>query len=207
VAKIIKVDPDKPDVCEAAQIVNDGGVIAFPTDTLYGLGAGIRHVKAVERIYEIKGRDFSKPILLLGADVESLLPFIIDVSKVAQRLMDSFWPGPITLVFKASKEVPHACLGGGQTIGVRITDSPIAGALLREVGGLLTATSANRSGEPEPISAELVAESIGDRIDLIVDGGPCEDRRPSTLVNVSGKTARILREGRISYETLKPFLS
>ena len=206
-AKIITVDPGKPDVCEAARVINDGGVIAFPTDTLYGLGASIRHVEALERVYEIKGRDFSKPILLLVPDIESLSPFTVDVSKAAKRFMDAFWPGPLTLVFKASPEIPQVCLGGGHTIGVRIPDSPIAKVLLKEVEVPLTATSANIAGGPEPTSAQLVEETIGDRIDLIVDGGPCQDPRPSTLVDVSDDIPRILREGRISYETLKPFLS
>ena len=205
--KIIHVDPDKPEVGEAGHIIRRGGVVAFPTDTLYGLGASIGHTEALERIYEIKGRDASKPILLLIPDIDSLSPFIADVSETARRFMDTFWPGPLTLVFRASAEIPKICLGGGFTIGIRMPDSSIAKALLQEVRVPVTATSANRSGGSEPTSARIVAESIGDQVDCIVDGGPCQDPRPSTLIDVSGVSPKILREGRISYETLKPFLS
>ena len=206
-AKIIKVDSENPHTEEAVRIIRDGGVIAFPTDTLYGLGASIFHEGALNRIFEIKERDPSKPIPLLIPDVEVLSSLVTEVSNSARHFMDIFWPGPLTLVFKASAEIPKICLGGGDTIGVRMPDSPVAETLVREVGLPLTATSANLSGGPAPTSARIVEESIGDRIDLIVDGGVCEDPRPSTLIDVSGAKPKILREGRIPYETLRRFLS
>lgn len=205
--RVLKISQEHPEMTEAAEVIRSGGVIAFPTDTLYGLGASIRHRDALERVYEIKGRDPGHPILLLAPDVDSLSPLVAGISEAARRLIDGFWPGPLTLVFEASKEIPEICLGGGSTIGIRVPDSPIAEALLQAVKVPVTATSANLSGGPQPTSAQIVAESIGDRIDLLVDGGPCQDPRPSTLVDVSGDKPRILREGRISYETLRPFLS
>ena len=205
--RILTVSKENPEMKEAAEVILRGGVIAFPTDTLYGLGASIRHKGALERIYEMKGRDPSKPILVLVPDIEVLSPFVAEISDAAKRFMDAFWPGPLTLVFRASEKMPRICLGGGDTIGIRMPDSPISRALLQEVNVPVTATSANRSGGPEPTSARIVAESIGDRVDLIVDGGPCRDSRPSTLIDVSGEKPKVLREGRISYETLRPFLS
>ena len=205
--RILTVSKENPEMKEAAEVILRGGVVAFPTDTLYGLGASIRHKGALERIYEMKGRDPSKPILVLVPDIEVLSPFVAGISDAAQRFMDAFWPGPLTLVFKASDKIPKMCLGGGDTIGIRMPDSPISRALLQEVIVPVTATSANRSGEPEPTSARIVAESIGDRVDLIVDGGPCRDSRPSTLIDVSGEEPKVLREGRIYFETLRPFLS
>ena len=204
---MVKVDPDKPEVLEAARLLREGGVVAYPTDTLYGLGASLHHERALERVYEIKGRDPSKPLLLLIPEVDSLRSLVKEVSDSAVRLMDAFWPGPLTLVFEASDAVPEICLGGGKTIGIRLPDSSVAMALLREVNVPLTASSANRSGGPQPVSAQQVAETIGDQVDLIIDGGPCTDESPSTLVDVSGSHAVLLREGRIPNETLQPFLS
>lgn len=192
---------------EAAQAVLGGGVIAFPTDTLYGLGASLHCEEALKRVYEIKGRDPPKPLLLLVADIESLSPLVAEISGVARRLMGAFWPGPLTLVFQASDNVPRVCLGGGKTVGIRLPNSAVALALLKEVQVPLTAPSANLSGDPEPTSAQQVAANLGDRVDLILDGGPCENSRPSTLVDVTGSQPKILREGRISYETLKPLFS
>ena len=206
-ARIIQVDPDEPKIDDAAEVIRRGGIIAYPTDTLYGLGASIQCEEALKRVYEIKGRDPTKPLLMLIPDVGSLRPLVKGISDVARRLMDTFWPGPLTLVFEASESVPKVCLGGGRTIGIRLPKSSIVLALLEKVQAPLTAPSANLSGSPEPTSAQQVAENIGDRVDLIVDGGPCTDDQPSTLVDVSGPKAYLLREGRISYETLEPFIS
>lgn len=203
--KITSVDPERPDVLEAVEIIRGGGVIAYPTDTLYGLGASLDHDRALERIYEIKGRDQRKPILFLIPDLASLASFVEEVPETARGLMETFWPGPLTLVFQASERVPRICLGEGTTIGVRWPDAPVVRALLRELKEPLTASSANRSGGAEPVTARQVADSIGDRVDLILDGGPCADSRPSTLIDVSGSKPRLLREGRISRERVKPF--
>lgn len=161
----------------------------------------------MRRVYEIKGRDLTKPLLLLIPDVESLSPLVKRISIRARRLMEAFWPGPLTLVFQASESVPRVCLGGGNTVAVRLPNSSVALALLREVAAPVTASSANPSGGPQPTSAGVVASHLGNLVDLIVDGGPCEDDRPSTLVDVTGSQPVVLRPGRISEETLKPFLS
>lgn len=202
----LKSESERVILIQAARVVRDGGVIAFPTDTLYGLGASVQHEEALRRIYEIKGRDPSKPILLLVPDLDVLRTLVTEISGAAQRLMERFWPGPLTLIFEASEMVPHICLGGGTTIGIRLPDAPVARALLQELMEPVTASSANLSGDPEPVSAQQVADSLGDRVDLILDGGVCRNNRPSTLVDVSRSVPRLLREGRISEETLKPFL-
>lgn len=202
----LKSGTERATLIQAARVVRDGGVIAFPTDTLYGLGASVQHAEALRRIYDIKGRDPSKPILLLVPDFDVLRTLVTKISGAAQRLMEQFWPGPLTLIFEASEMVPQMCLGGGTTIGIRLPDAPVAQALMQELMEPLTASSANLSGDPEPVSAQQVADSLGDRVDLVLDGGVCMDNRPSTLVDVSRSVPRVLREGRISEETLKPFL-
>ncbi len=204
-APILKTDPDTPDVQAAAEIIVAGGVVAYPTDTLYGLGASLHCRDALHRIYEIKGRDKAKALLLVINSQSMLSLLTVRVSSTADRLMNAFWPGPLTLVFEASEHVPDLCRSGGKTVAVRWPGSNFVSALLDQVKAPVTATSANLSGGPEPTSAQLVEASIGDRVDLVIDGGPSPGNRPSTVVDVSRQQPIILREGLIGSETLKPY--
>lgn len=200
---MLTVDPVRPDetvLQEAADIIRDGGLVAFPTETVYGIGADGTDPAAIRRIYEAKGRPESKPILVLVSDRRDLDRLVRCIPGRVQSLMDACWPGPLTLVFPALESVPRELLGRGITIGVRHSAAAIAGALCGAVGGPVTAPSANRSGEPEPLTAEDVAAQLGDRVDLILDGGRSPSDRPSTVVDVSTGTPRLIRAGCTSYD-------
>lgn len=196
--KVIDIDPVRPDesiLQEAADIIRNGGLVAFPTETVYGIGADGTNPAAIRRIYEAKGRPESKPILVLVSDRQDLDGLVRCIPSRVHALMDVCWPGPLTLVLPALEHVPRELLGQGTTIGVRHSGAAIAGALCRAVGGPVTAPSANRSGEKEPLTAEDVAVQLGDGVDLILDGGRSPSDRPSTVVDVTTGTPRLIREG------------
>lgn len=201
--RVLPIDPVHPDetiLQAAADIIRDGGLVAFPTETVYGIGADGTNPAAIRRIYEAKGRPESKPILVLVSDRRDLDRLVRCIPGRVQALMDACWPGPLTLVFPALESVPRELLGQGTTIGVRHSGAAIAGALCRAVGGPVTAPSANRSGEPEPLTAEDVAAQLGDGVDLILDGGRSPSDRPSTVVDVSTGTPRLIRAGCTPYD-------
>ena len=202
---LVHID-DKQALRKAAEVVLRGGIIAYPTDTLYGLGADIFNQDAINRVYDIKVRDRGKPLLIVVNGEETLEPLVAGISDTARLLMNRFWPGPLTMVFEASHAMPRYCLAGGTTIAVRVPDSEVTLSLLHETGVPLTSSSANLSGGPQPTSADLVMNSLGDRVDLILDGGPCSDQQPSTILDVSQDRPRLLREGKIPGEMLEPFL-
>lgn len=188
---------------EAATVVKAGGVVLYPTDTLYGLGADALSDKAVEKIYTIKGRDEKKPIHCIVADLEMAERYA-RVDNIARELAKAFWPGPLTLILKKRPEFDEGIARGIDTIGIRIPQHPFCLALAREFGGPITTTSANRSGKKPEQSVEEILTQLGDGssgIDLAIDagappaGGP--PREPSTVVDLSGKEPVILREGAI----------
>lgn len=196
--RVLTVDPERPApsvLREAAGIIRAGGLVAFPTETVYGLGADGTNPAAIRRVYEAKGREESKPILVLVSHRKDLARLVRCIPAGVHAVMDACWPGPLTLVFPALDCVPRELLGGGATIGVRHSGAAIAGALCRAVDGPVTAPSANRSGEPEPLTAEDVADQLGGRVDLILDGGRSPSDQPSTVVDVSTGTPRLIRTG------------
>jgi L-threonylcarbamoyladenylate synthase len=180
---------------EACEVLCEGGVIVVPTETVYGLSADAFNPGAVRRVYALKGRDFAKPLSLLVSDERMLREVVAAVPEAAQELMRRFWPGPLTLVFNASDAVPREALGGGETVAVRISSSPVVRRLLDLYGRPLTATSANRSGCGPARSAQEAMAQVGEGVDLILDGGLLEDEMPSTVVDVSEGEARTLRQG------------
>lgn len=192
-------------ISEAARIVRDGGVIAMPTDSFYALGASALDEAAVRRVCAIKGRDGQKPILVLIADRSQLDTLVARVPPAAAVLMDRFWPGPLTIVFPASPRLSAALTAGTGTVGVRLPVQPLLGKLLR-VAGPLTGTSANRSGAPPLRTALDVERSLGEDVDLILDGGPASAALPSTVVEATD-TVRVLREGPIGLAAIKDVLS
>ncbi len=201
--RILSIDPGRPDkgiLSEAADIIRGGGLVAFPTETVYGIGADGTNPAAIRRIYKAKGRHESKPILVLISDRKDLDRLVRCIPGRVNALMDACWPGPLTLVFQASGDVPRELLGQGKTIGVRHSGASIAGALCRATGRPVTAPSANRSGGAEPLTAEDVAAQIGDRVDLILDGGHSPSDQPSTVVDVSNGTPRLIRAGRTPFD-------
>jgi L-threonylcarbamoyladenylate synthase len=202
--KVIPIDPDDPDpsiLSDVAALIRKEGVVAIPTDTFYGLAADPFDAKVVSRLFGIKGRETSKPILLLISGLQMLPPLVEEISPLAEKIMSRFWPGPLTLIFKASKRLPDLLTGGTGTIGIRFPNAILPIRLIDRVGFPITATSANRSGEPSPASAQEVERSLGVAIDAILDGGPCSTL-PSTILDVTTSEPNLLREGRISAEQL-----
>ena len=200
--RMLAIDPVHPDetiLQVAADIIRDGGLVAFPTETVYGIGADGTNPAAIRRIYAAKGRPESKPILVLVSGRRDLDRLVRCIPGRVQALMETCWPGPLTLVFPALESVPRELLGQGTTIGVRHSGAAIAGALCRAVGGPVTAPSANRSGGPEPLTADDVAAQLDGRVDLILDGGRSPSDQPSTVVDISTGIPRLIRAGGTPY--------
>lgn len=181
-----------------------GGLAAFPTDTVYGLGANIASIDSIERLFTVKGRDSSKAIAVLVGSPGQLNQVADQPGSMARRLAERFWPGPLTLVVSRRPELPDV-LSPLPTIGVRMPDFPAALALLRLTGPLAT-TSANLSGQPSPVSAQDVLAQLDGRIELVLDGGVTPGGLPSTVVDCTTTELRVLREGPISLEALRQAL-
>lgn len=186
---------------KAAIIVRLGGVVIYPTDTVYGLGCDPANVDATRRVCEIKGRA-DKPLPLACSDVE-MTKRIVDFNPVAERLAKRFWPGPLTMVLPAKVDYPIWVTHGAGTLGVRVPGHPVARRLANLSGGIIVTTSANKSGEPSPKTAEEAAEQIGEEVDLILDDGPAPLKKPSTVLDLSGEELWILRRGPITAEDIK----
>jgi len=197
--KIIKIDPAQPDQAysQCRDVVAKGGIIAYPTDTFYGLGADPGNPAAVRRLFEIKGRRTDQPILLLLSDAGEVNNWAAGVTPQASVLMNRFWPGPLTLVFKAKAGVLPELTAGTGTIGLRVPGNGFTLDLLRSLGRVLTGTSANLSGRPSLRTAREAAEALGPLVDLVLDGGETTGGKPSTVVDVSADAPRVLREGAV----------
>lgn len=187
---------------EAAGIIRRGGLVAVPTETVYGLAGNGLNESAVREIYEVKGRPAIKPLSLMVPDESAMEQYCEDVPRQAYALAQSFWPGPLTIVLKAKKTIPSIVLAGGETVGLRCPDHPLTLSLLRQCGLPLAAPSANPSGEASPKTAEQVLSYFDGKIDAVIDGGPCGVGRESTLIDLSRAPYRILREGALPPETI-----
>ncbi|MFH2121418.1 MAG: L-threonylcarbamoyladenylate synthase [Pseudomonadota bacterium] len=199
-ALYLKIDPGKPDeekLTEAVRILLEGGVTAFPTETFYGLGADARNEEAVEKIFRIKGRNFRNPLSVIVANDREVIPLVEEIPATAEILMQTFWPGPLTLIFRAAPSVSSRLTGGTGKIGIRVSSHPVARFLAAALSGPLTATSANLSGGPECSSADAVIRTLGDLPDAVIDGGPTPGGAGSTILDVTVSPPRILREGAI----------
>jgi L-threonylcarbamoyladenylate synthase len=184
-------------------ILRQGGLVAYPTDTVYGLGAWASLTQAVEHVYEIKERPRNMPLPLLLADVSQIGEFTEEIPQIALPLINSFLPGALTLVLIKSSSVPDIITGGGKTVAIRIPAHPIPVALIRGLGAPIVGTSANISGRSSLLAADEVYAQLGDRVDLIIDGGRCPGGKESTVVDVTGGKVMIIREGAISREELE----
>jgi len=199
--KIHKINPTNPDpdiIQEAAGVIRKGGVIAFPTRCLYGLGADAFNSAAVERIFKIKQRPAENPILILIDDPKRLKRLITSISDAARDISERFWPGRATLVFNAGGKVPDTLTAGTGKIGIRLAGHPVAAALARAIQGPITGTSANISGRPGCHQIEDLHPEISEQLDLILDAGSLKGGRGSTVVDVTGEIPRVLREGVVS---------
>jgi L-threonylcarbamoyladenylate synthase len=187
-----------PKIDKGISILVNGGIIAYPTDTVYGLGACYDNVQAVKRIYEVKNRPLDMPLPLLLAEVSWIEKVAFSIPEVAYQLIDSFLPGALTLVMKKADNIPDIISGGKETIAVRIPDNFITIALITGTGRPLIGTSANLSGRSSALSAKEVYNQLGNKIDYILDGGICPGGKESSIVDVTGEIPRLLREGAIS---------
>ena len=196
---IVKIDPAHTEraYSRCRDVIRAGGVIAYPTDTVYGLGADPKNIRAVRKLFSIKGRQADRPILLLIKDASEVRDWASEVNPAAERLMKKFWPGPLTLVFKAKPNVMTELTGGTGTIGLRVPGNALTRQLLAALGTALTGTSANISGRPSLCTAREASEVIGGMVDLVLDGGRAEGGNPSTVVDVSSERPKVIREGAI----------
>lgn len=195
---ILRVDSnDTRPPRRAIEALAAGDVIAFPTDTVYGLGCRIDEERAVRRIYDIKSRPPTDPLPVLIAEVVQLDEVATAVSHAARKLIERFWPGPLTIVVARSPRVPAQVTGGGDTVAVRLPNHPVPRGLVRGVGVPIVGTSANSHGRPAPVTAQQVVFDLGDQIPLVLDGGRTPIGVESTVVDVTGPSLRIVREGAI----------
>ena len=181
----------------ALEILKQGGIVAFPTDTVYGLGADPLNTQAVEKIYRVKRRPQTLPLPLLVADKPDLSKVAAMVPELAWQLAEHFLPGGLTLVLKKGPWVPSIVSAGGDTIAVRIPNHQITIALIQGLGAPIIGTSANLSGKPSPVTASEVREQLGKGVDLIIDGGQCPGGLDSTVIDVSGRVPVLIREGAV----------
>lgn len=203
---ISKDCPLAEQVTEAGRLLRAGELVAFPTETVYGLGANGLDSDAAAKIYQAKGRPSDNPLILHIADKDDILPLTTELPENARALMDAFWPGPLTLVVKRSELVPRLVAGGLDTVAVRLPDAEIARSLIRAAGVPIAAPSANLSGKPSPTTARTVAEDMDGRIAMIVDGGACPIGVESTIVDCTSPIATVLRPGGITVEMLEDVL-
>jgi L-threonylcarbamoyladenylate synthase len=197
----LKCDPESPDekaLAEAVRILRGGGVVAFPTETFYGLGADARQEAAVEKIFHLKGRNARNPISVIVDDDRAAALLVGEVPPTARVLMHAFWPGPLTMLFDASPLVLPRLTAGTGKIGIRISSHRVARLLAKGIAGPLTATSANLSGQRECSTAEEVLRAFGERLDAVIDGGETAGGLGSTILDVTLSPPLVCREGVVS---------
>jgi L-threonylcarbamoyladenylate synthase len=201
VAILLHVDPHALDpavIREAGQMIADGLVVAYPTDTLYGLAVDPRNAAAVRRLFELKGRPESSALTLIAADMAQAR-LVAEMTAHAERLAARWWPGPLTIVVRAKPILARETLAGGTTVGLRVPDHPVAIAVARAAAFCVTATSANRSGATAASSADSVLSALPD-IDAIVDAGPTRGGAPSTIVDTSARDVTLVRAGAVPWD-------
>ena len=196
------VDPARPDpaaIERAAQSLQRGGVVAIPTDTLYGLAVDPFNAAAVARVFAIKGRGDERQLPLVAANTAQVRAWIGELPALAARLAQRFWPGPLTLVMRAPLALAAGVTGDRETVGIRVPAHAVARALCSAFARPLTATSANMSGKPATDDPDEVASSLGDRLDVLLDSGPTPGGPPSTIVDVTGAEPQLIRSGAVSW--------
>lgn len=204
--KVQQINPEQfrdEELKEACGILQRKGLVAFPTETVYGLGGDAMDPEAAAKIYAAKGRPSDNPLIIHIADMNSLADIVREIPEAAKRLAEAFWPGPLTMIFWKQERVPSSTTGGLDTVAVRMPSHPIAIELIRQSGVYIAAPSANVSGRPSPTKAEHVIEDLSGRIDMILDGGSVGIGLESTIVDLSGKEPMILRPGYITKEMLE----
>jgi L-threonylcarbamoyladenylate synthase len=196
-ARVLKAEAEGS-LAEAVAVLKGGGLVAYPSDTVYGLGAAASNERAVARVFAVKGRLSEKALSLLLADVEDMGPLCGEVPPSARLLAERFWPGPLTLVLRRSPSFRSAALGSGDSVALRVPDHFFLRQLIRALGEPITGTSANRSGRPSCRSAREVQRQLGGVLDLIIDGGPSRGGQESTVVDITTQPPTIVRQGAVS---------
>jgi L-threonylcarbamoyladenylate synthase len=191
---------------EAVRLLRQGELICYPTDTVYGLGAAARNGEAVRRVFAVKGRppDKAMPLLIAAAGEASGLA---DVTPTARALMERFWPGALTIVMRKAEAYRSLALGGQSTVALRVPDHPLTQEIIRRLGEPVTGTSANLASASPPVSAVEAEAAIGDMVSLVVDGGACTRGRESTVVDITGATPRIVRQGAVGRAEIEDLLA
>jgi len=202
----LKTNPKKPEpakIRKAARLIRSGGLVAFPTETVYGLGADALNADAVKKIFVAKGRPSDNPLIIHICNKEDLGTLASNITPMAKKVIDRFWPGPLTIVLKKSRSVPKITTGGLDTVAVRMPKNKIAQELIRDAGVPIAAPSANYSGRPSPTAAEHVLEDMRGRIGLIIDGGRTKVGIESTVIDLTSDIPLLLRPGGVTVEELK----
>jgi L-threonylcarbamoyladenylate synthase len=204
--QILKVSSWESALSETRKVLKAGGIVAFPTDTFYGLGVNPYNKSAVDKIYEIKGRDPEKPLLLLIDSVTKLENLVEEPSAACIKLMQVFWPGPLTLLFKPKPSSIHENITA-DLIGIRQPGNPVTRKILSALDHPLTAPSANISGGTPATTAQQVQDTFGEKVELILDAGECRGGKPSTLINATDAPARLIRAGEIEFKSIQDCLN
>jgi L-threonylcarbamoyladenylate synthase len=194
---------ERADIARAVAVLREGGLVAFPTETVYGLGCDAESPAALRRLFTVKRRPVDHPVIVHVASADAIGVYATDVPRVARALVDAFWPGPLTVVLPRSARIPDEVTGGRGTVGLRVPDEPCALALLVSFGGAVAAPSANRFGKVSPTTAVDVRADLGDEVDLILDGGPCRVGVESTIVDCTGPVPVILRLGGVAQAAIE----
>jgi L-threonylcarbamoyladenylate synthase len=203
------VDPGSPQrdaIEEAGKWIRNGGLVALPTDTLYGLAADPFSVAAIARVFAVKGRAAERALPLIAADAAQVTAHLGRLPAAGQRLAERFWPGPLTILMPATRLLAREVSADTGTVGVRVPANPVARAICAACGHPVTATSANVSGEPAPATADAVERALGERIELLIDTGPAPGGAPSTIVDVTGGEPRLVRAGAVSWDEIHAWL-
>ena len=207
--EMIKMNPqaiDRDAIARAGEILKKGGLVAFPTETVYGLGGDATNPLASHKIYSAKGRPSDNPLIVHITNMKALEEIVEDVPRTARLLAERFWPGPLTMIFYKNERIPYETTGGMDTVAVRMPSDPIARALIDASTGYIAAPSANTSGRPSPTQAEHVAQDLGGKIDMIIDGGPVDIGLESTIVDLTEDIPMILRPGYVTLEMMQEVL-
>lgn len=206
----LQVAEERPDVegmKQAGDIIKNGGLVAFPTETVYGLGGDALNPESSRKIYAAKGRPSDNPLIVHIADVGDMALLVKEITPQAKKLAETFWPGPLTMILPKSDRVPYETTGGLDTVAIRYPSHKTAQAFIKAAGGYIAAPSANTSGKPSPTQAKYVAEDMDGKIDMIIDGGAVGIGLESTIVDLSGDKPMILRPGYITQEMLEKVLN
>lgn len=199
-------DPAAPGAIEmAAELIANGGVVAIPTDTVYGIAASLSHADAIRRVFTIKNRDLSKPLPVLVSSTSSLARLVPDIDPDIALLLDEFWPGPLTIALVAPRGLPDEVVAADGTVGVRLPNHPLAVELIDKAGGAVACTSANVSGHVPAMSVQEVMSALGDSLDGVVKGGVSPGGTPSTVIRIDQGRVVAIREGAIPLETIRDY--